>query len=51
MHEMLTIVTDVRGVCHGVHLGFTVEKWLKDQDAVWGEYSSGPTEHCVGRGS
>jgi len=46
MHEMQTVVTDDRGVCpsvcHEVLLGFTVQKWLTDQDAVWGEHSWGP---------
>jgi len=32
MHEMQTIVTDVRGVClsvcHAAQLGFAVQKWL-----------------------
>jgi len=46
MHEMQTIVTDVRGVCLSVcrtaQLGFTVQKWLNGQDADWSEHSWGP---------
>jgi len=59
MHEMQTILTDVRGVClsvcqsvcHAAHLGFTVQKWLNDQYAIWGEQSCGSMKHCVRRGS
>jgi len=57
IHEMLTILTDVRGVCLSVSLSVTrlisallCKNGWTDQDAVWGKHSRGPMEHCVRRG-
>jgi len=42
--EMLTVVTDVRGVslsvCHAAQLGFIVQQWLNG--SRWSEHSWGP---------
>jgi len=56
MHEMLTIVTDVRGVCLTVCLSVTrfisaslYKNGWTDQDAVWDEHSWKFMKHCVRR--
>jgi len=54
MHKMQPSDTDVHGVCLSVSQSVI---WLNsdslckngwtDQDAIWGEHSWGPMEHCV----
>jgi len=58
IHEMQTIVTDVHGVCLSVRLPVTrlisaslCKNGWTDQDAVWGEHSSGSMENCIRHGS
>jgi len=58
MHEMLTVLTGVRGVCLFVCLSVTrlisaslFKNGWTDEDAVLGEHSLWPMEHCVRRGS
>jgi len=49
MHEIQSILTDVRGVCLSVmrliSASLYKNSWT-DQDAVWGEHSRGTIEHC-----
>jgi len=57
MREMQSILTDVRHVCPLVSLFITqlnsaslYKSVCAIHDAVWGEHSWGPVEHCVKSG-
>jgi len=54
MHEMQSIVIDVRSVCLSLMLLISAslcKNGWTDQDAVWDEHSWEPVEHCVKSGS